>query len=95
MFSFMASIVLSMAGHCWRSWGWSVLGSVLLRELQETRQKRAEELGKMGSSVPSPIPACRVSSGPSILAALPCPQAVLPGLLLLLHGEIKHFDFVS
>lgn len=47
------------------------------------------------SCVPSALPACRVSSGTSVLAALPCPQAVPPGLLLLLHGEIKHFDFVS
>lgn len=94
MLFFTASVVLSMAGHCWRSWGWSVLRIVFLRELQETGEDGAEELGKMGrcSSVPSPLPACRVSSGSSIPAALPCPQAVPPGLL---HGEIKHFDFVS
>lgn len=73
--------------------GAGLCSELFLKELQETGQERAEDLGKLGrcSCVPSPLPACRVGSGTSILAAVPCPQAVL----LLQHGEIKHFDFVS
>lgn len=86
--------------------GWALLDILGLVRAQDcvpegaagNRTRRSKGAGEDGgcSSVPSPLPACRVSSGTSILAALPCPQAVPPAPgLLLLHGEIKHFDFVS